>query len=250
MCLLRVSEDRFMQISSIRFKTLVLLHIALLGFIPASSAPLNQQVIDWVGMAPDLEEMELLEELDGWLTSTASVTPDRSLSQTIRDQPSSFDFFRSFHEEDVRYESLEDMPFGEQIRHAADSYGIDGFLVAAVVEAESSFNPNAVSHRGAVGLMQVLPTTARAEDPEILKDPRLNIQHGTRYLRQLLELYEGDLELALAAYNAGPTNVRRYGGMPPFRETQRYVEKVLNLYVEHHRGVWQGSETAEFLFAG
>lgn len=246
----RVSEDSFMHISSIRLRTLVLLHALVLGLIPASSSPLNQPVIEWTDLAPDLEEMVLLEELDGWLTSTANVVAPRNLSQTIRDQSSSFDFFRSFHEENVRYQSLEDLPFGQQIRHTADTYGIDGFLVAAIVEAESSFNPNAVSHRGAIGLMQVLPTTARADDPETLKDPSLNIQHGTRYLRRLLELYEGDLELALAAYNAGPTNVRRYGGMPPFRETRRYVEKVLNLYVEHHRGVWQESETAEFLFAG
>lgn len=238
-----------MPISSIRTQCFVLLHVLILGLIPSSSAPSNQPVIELVNAAPDLEEMALLEELDGWLGATTQGAAAQPLAQSIRAQSSSFDFFRSFHEEDVRYESLEALPFGTEIRLAADDSGVDGFLVAAIVEVESSFNPNAVSHRGAMGLMQVLPSTARTDDPETLKDPALNITVGTRYLRHLLELYNGDLELALAAYNAGPTNVRRYGGMPPFRETRRYVEKVLGLYVEHHRGVWQESETGEFLFA-
>lgn len=239
-----------MQISNTRTWTLVLVHVILFSLIPASGAPIHQPVLELVDAAPDLEEMALLEELDGWLATDQPETAPQPLTQTIRNQSSSFEFFRSFHEEDVRYESLEDLPFGPEIRQAADEYGVDGFLVAAVMEAESNFNPNAISHRGAVGLMQVLPSTAQTPDPEVLKDPILNVAHGTRYLRRLLKLYDGDLELALAAYNAGPTNVRRYGGVPPFRETQRYVEKVLGLYIEHHRGVWQQSETGEFLFAG
>lgn len=238
-----------MQISSIRFKSLVLMHVVLLALIPTSGSPFNQPVIEWVETAPGLEDMALLEELEGWLDETTISAPE-SLSQTIRNQSSSFDFFRSFHEEDVRYQPLEDLPFGAQIRQVAESHGVDGFLVAAIVEVESSFNPDAVSHRGAVGLMQVLPSTARIANADSLKDPARNIESGTRYLRHLLELYEGDLELALAAYNAGPTNVRRYGGLPPFRETRQYVQKVLNLYVSHHRSVWQDSETGEFLFAG
>lgn len=237
-----------MPIASIRTKFFVLLHVLLISLIPASSSPSHQPMIELVNAAPDLEEMALLEELDGWLSSTADGTV-QPLAQSIRAQSSSFDFFRSFHEEDVRYQSLNELPFGTEIRLAAAESGVDGFLVAAIVEVESGFDPNAVSHRGAMGLMQVLPTTARAEDPDVLRDPSLNIEVGTRYLRHLLKLYDGDLELALAAYNAGPSNVRRYGGMPPFRETRRYVEKVLGLYVEHHRGVWQQSETGEFLFA-
>ncbi len=239
-----------MQILNHRTWTLVLLHVILFSLIPASGAPTHQPVLELVDAAPDLEEMALLEELDRWLTTSQPETTPQPLTQSIRNQSSSFDFFRSFHEEDVRYESLEGLPYGLEIRRAADEYGVDGFLVAAVMEAESNFNPNAISHRGAVGLMQVLPSTAQTPDPEDLKDPTLNVACGTRYLRQLLKRYDGDLELALAAYNAGPSNVRRYGGMPPFRETRRYVEKVLGLYIEHHRGVWQQSETAELLFAG
>ena len=239
-----------MQISNRRTSTLVLLHVLLFSLVPASGAPIHQPVLDLVDTAPDLEEMALLEELDGWLTTDATDTTPQLLTQTIRSQSSSFEFFRNFHEKAVRYESLDGLPFGREIRRAADLYGVDGFLVAAVVEVESHFNPDAISHRGAVGLMQVLPSTAQTDDQDTLLDPSLNVDCGTRYLKRLLKLYDGDLELALAAYNAGPSNVRRYGGMPPFRETRRYVEKVLTLYVEHHRGVWQQSETGEFLFAG
>jgi soluble lytic murein transglycosylase-like protein len=155
--------------------------------------------------------------------------------------------FRHFHAEDERYELLSTVPYGTSIRRAAEHYSIDGLLLASMVEVESSFDPQAVSYRGAVGLMQLMPTTAVALSLEDLHDPDLNVDRGARYLRYLLDLYDGDLELALAAYNAGPGNVRRYGGIPPFRETQNYVQKVLSLYVGHHQVVWQDSEAGELL---
>jgi soluble lytic murein transglycosylase-like protein len=138
------------------------------------------------------------------------------------------------------------LPFGDDIRRASIRHGVDALLLAAVIEVESRFRPEAVSHRGAVGLMQILPATAGLSAEE-LANPSANVDRGARYLHRLLERFGGDLELALAAYNAGPTNVRRYGGVPPFAETNAYVEKVLRVYVEHHRAVWQASEEADLL---
>lgn len=125
---------------------------------------------------------------------------------------------------------VRDLPYGETLVEAAHRHGLDGLLLAAIVEHESAFDPSCVSPRGAVGLMQLLPATGRAYGAEDLFDPGVNIDVGSRYLAYLLELYEGNLELALAAYNAGPAAVARYGGVPPYRETQRYVERVRAQY--------------------
>ena len=113
------------------------------------------------------------------------------------------------------------------ITQSAQQYGVDPALALAVAQKESSMNPAAVSPAGAVGLFQLMPGTAAAlgVDPN---DPTQNIQGGVRYLAQLLGQYGGDTSLALAAYNAGPGNVTRYGGVPPFPETQNYVSSILS----------------------
>jgi len=189
----------------------------------------------------DANELLMLEELSAWVAEGPADVPG-----TIRRRPVSFEVFRSYHEPQLRDSVLANLPYAESIRWAAQRHGLDPLLVAAVVETESHFRPDAVSHRGAVGLMQVLPSTAALE-PEALADPTLNLEHGARYLRYLIDRYEGDLELALAAYNAGPANVRRYGGVPPFRETRNYVEKVLERYFSHHQSVWLESAPGELL---
>jgi hypothetical protein len=120
-------------------------------------------------------------------------------------------------------------PFAALIQEVATRHGMDPELVHAVVEAESNYQPRARSVRGARGLMQVLPSTGAALGARNLYDPPTNLDAGVRYLKALME--EFDLPVALAAYNAGPATVRRFGGVPPFVETQRYVERVLSGFI-------------------
>jgi soluble lytic murein transglycosylase-like protein len=117
-------------------------------------------------------------------------------------------------------------PFGNLIHAAAEKHGVDESLIRWVIAVESNFNPRAVSRKRAQGLMQLLPATAAVYSVANIFDPAENIDAGTRYLKDLLARYRGDLRLALAAYNAGPEMVERYGGVPPFPETQKYVRVI------------------------
>ena len=120
--------------------------------------------------------------------------------------------------------------FEELISDTAREYEVPFWLVSAVIHAESLYNPRAVSSAGAVGLMQLMPGTARQYGVYDRQDPRQNIDGGVRYLKDLLVLFEGDVSLALAAYNAGEYAVKKYGNrIPPYRETQHYVRKVNEL---------------------
>jgi soluble lytic murein transglycosylase-like protein len=118
--------------------------------------------------------------------------------------------------------------FNSIINTLSAEYGVDKALVKAVIHAESGYNPNAVSPKGATGLMQLMPKTA--QDLKVCNtfDPKDNIRGGVRYLRFLLDTFKGDVSLALAAYNAGLSRVSKYGGIPPFDETRNYVAKVLS----------------------
>lgn len=116
--------------------------------------------------------------------------------------------------------------FDDTIEEQAVQHGVSADLIRAVIQAESAFNPIAVSSKGAMGLMQLMPATARELGVSNPFEPQQNISGGVRYLRTLLDKYDNDVELALAAYNAGPGNVEKYGDVPPFPETKRYVKKV------------------------
>jgi hypothetical protein len=115
------------------------------------------------------------------------------------------------------------------IHEAGALYQVSPTLIRAVMQAESAFDPLAISPAGAMGLMQLMPETAGAFDIVDPFDPRENIMGGTRLLRELLDAHHHNIPLVLAAYNAGPTAVARYGGVPPFRETQGYVKKIITL---------------------
>src|SRR6516165_5614020 len=139
---------------------------------------------------------------------------------------------------------LEKAPYGELIRKASEKYGVDADLVYSVVAAESNFNARAVSRRNAKGLMQLLPDTAQRLGVKDIFDPAQNLEAGTRYLRDLLKLYQGDLALALAAYNAGPSAVERYGNVPPFNETLAYVRAIRKTYAQRKSNAAKSSATA------
>ena len=121
--------------------------------------------------------------------------------------------------------------FEQEVIRAADKAGLDPALVHAVIGVESAYQPDARSSRGAVGLMQVIPATGRRFGVEDLRQPSANLQAGTRYLSHLMRVFDGDLRLVLAAYNAGENAVLRHGRrVPPYPETERYVPRVLNAY--------------------
>ncbi len=121
------------------------------------------------------------------------------------------------------------------IRNASQDYGVDQHLIKAVIRAESNFDTRAISHKGARGLMQLMPGTAikyQIHTTELF-DPEKNIEAGTKHLRFLLSLFNNKTELALAAYNAGEHRVKQYGGIPPYRETQTYVARVMKFWKDY-----------------
>jgi soluble lytic murein transglycosylase-like protein len=192
------------------------------------------------------DEVADLRKVSEWLVEPSAEEQD--IAKEIRRDPEAFAVFAGFHTERERRDALAKVPFGREIAVAAHLHEVDSLLVASVVEVESTFRPTAGSHKGAVGLMQLLPSTAGLSRAR-LQNPRANLDAGAAYLAKLLDRFDGDLGLALAAYNAGPTNVRRYNGVPPFPETQQYVEKVLSRYVDYHRSLWQTSGAASLVAA-
>lgn len=141
----------------------------------------------------------------------------------------------------IQQESNAKAPYREIIQAAAQRYGVDADLISSVIAVESNFEPRAVSRRNARGLMQLLPGTAERLGVRDAFSPSENIDAGTRYLKELLARYNNDIVLALAAFNAGPERVQRYGNVPPFSETRSYVRRVRRDYA--HRKMRKAPQT-------
>ena len=214
--------------------------------IAFQSTPSDTALPDPLRLPDSASESQQMEDLAKWVVQTRP-EPRRFQAITSADLDAALagepgELLEVFPEEKgmaARRELLVGLPYGSQIWKASQKHNVDGLLVAAVVEAESRFTPHAVSPKGAVGLMQLLPSTGGLYGSPDLLDPSTNLEVGTRYLSWLLREFDGDLERALAAYNAGPATVVRYNGVPPFRETRRYVHKVLGLYRRHSETVWK-----------
>ena len=142
--------------------------------------------------------------------------------------------FRVVGSERIKYVvtgNFDNKTYDTIIEYHANAHGVDASLVKAVMKAESNFNPNAISHKGAQGLMQLMPDTARFMNVGNPLDPEDNISGGTKYLKYLRDTFAGDLDLILAAYNAGPQRVREYNmQIPPYAETRTYVQRVKSYY--------------------
>ena len=128
------------------------------------------------------------------------------------------------------YMNKKEQLFHPIIIQVSSRHQVDPALVKAIIMAESGYNPKAISKRGAKGLMQLMPSTAQALGVEDVFNPKENISGGVRYFKQLVNRFDGDIKLALAAYNAGSRNVRQYQGIPPFKSTRYYIKKVIKYY--------------------
>ena len=185
------------------------------------------------------------------IVETAPVKPSFDAGQTLLDidldwAPPVFDVCLAFPEievDRVRVDTPAELspapagglpndaiPFHGIIIQVAGRYEVDPHLIRAIILAESGYNPKAKSKKGARGLMQLMPSTAKSLGVEDIYDPEENIDGGVRYFRSLLDRFDGDVQLALAAYNAGSRHVRNYEGIPPFKATQRYIKKVLKFH--------------------
>lgn len=222
--------------------------VATLLFLAISfnSAPSDTAIPDPYRFPNPPQESRALQDLARWILESrqsngrfhavTSADLDAALSSGP-DSPKEPRKLQAFSSpEAARRELLVELPYGSQIWRVSQRHRVDGLLVAAIIAAESGFVPDAVSPKGAVGLMQVLPSTGGASD---LLDPSSNLDAGSRYLARLLREFNGDLEMAVAAYNAGPAAVARYGGVPPYTETRKYVRRVLSLYRKHSELVWE-----------
>jgi hypothetical protein len=167
-----------------------------------------RMALDQIERVVDDEVEDPVEPVPGKERIASGVFPDRSWTY----HPDSRPIFGS--------------KYDETIIAAAKKFNVDAALVSAVIKAESSYNPRAVSHKGAQGLMQLMPATAKRFGVTNSFDPVANIYGGTKYLRWLLQTFDGNADLAVAAYNAGEGNVWKYEGVPPFRETREYIRRI------------------------
>lgn len=205
--------------------------------------------------APDPRTFALVEELTGHAMDAAGRKGDfqalrrEDLDAALSPNPHGFELWSGARQHGAELDVVRKLPFGRAMARAAERHRVDPLLLAAIVENESAFAPDAVSSEGAIGLMQLIPETGELYGKTDLFDPVVNLEVGSQYIGALLDRYHGDLALALAAYNCGPATVTRYGAVPPFRETRDFVKGVLARYVEHRQSAWKRSKESTDLLS-
>ncbi len=194
----------------------------------ASEAASALQVVESGLVRPSFEEAQKLPDIDrAWAPPAFGVC---LAFPEIEEDPARFDTLTEISPVPAGVMTNESIPFHGIIIQVAGRYEVDPHLIRAIILAESGYNPKAKSKKGARGLMQLMPSTAKSLGVEDIYDPEENIDGGVRYFRSLLDRFDGDVQLALAAYNAGSRHVRNYEGIPPFKATQRYIKKVLKFH--------------------
>lgn len=215
----------------------VLFLMASLASTPSdTSIPAPQERPTAEADAPQLQDIaHWMATGDGSAPSGFHAFRPEDLEATTGSRDRRPGLFQAGPDVDAQRRFLNGIPYGSVISRAAERHKVDGLLLAALVAVESGFSPKAVSPRGACGLMQVTPEVGEAYGAEDLFDPYVNVDVGSRYLGSLLKDFDGDVERALAAYNAGPGAVARYRGVPPYVETRSYVREVLERYAQYTR---------------
>jgi soluble lytic murein transglycosylase-like protein len=224
--------------------------------IAFNSTPSDTAIPDPYRIPNPPPEGQAIRDLARWVVQSRGKRPrvftPRDLDAALNRRPQQLGLLLQESSAAARRELLVRLPYGSEIWRISQRHGVDGLLVASIVQVESGFTRDAVSPRGAVGLMQVLPSTGElygVADLNHLNEPPVNLDVGCRYLGRLLRDFDGDVERTVAAYNAGPATVVRYGGVPPFRETKEYVRRVLEIYRQRSDAAWERAGAGRDPFA-
>jgi len=205
-------------------RTLSNLAVILVGTLALCAIPAHGQIVSY----KDLSGKRVFINADPLPVHPSGAPVLRNASVGSDPRTAQTSFAQSFPISAAEQNNREKIT--QMIREVSDRYRVDPALVRAVIQTESNWNSSAISRKGARGLMQLVPGTAQQLGVDNAFDPKQNLDGGVRYLHSLLERYNGDLDKALAAYNAGPAAVDRAGGVPSYRETRKYVQKVTDSY--------------------